>query len=955
MDMRIKNRKNPAAALKGQRGNVLILVLVFFMLGSITLMPLLGQMRTTLKTGTKYEAKANEIYTADAGIETGLWRIKDDFLGPTYSPYDFDTIWDYETGTVNGGVADVTVQNIWLPPSSLRPDNLGMSIEETAAMVDSGKLNITGSSGVVPGQPFHIKIDFIPALGDNLTIKSIGVWMPQGFTYTAGHSDLEALNVSNPAHPDSVSITSADGGQHVIWSYNAPYPLFSVFPDVVTENGTMTCTLAFTYARPADDPVKMPLAVAWVTTDMDPTCPNTNDVPLAWDINMRYYKVTSQNGDTNIETYQTKSQLRSLGNGIAGDYVAIGNSLMIGDVTKRDQWLASSSTNVSAVSPIPDDADVLYAYLYWSGFRHSVSLFSDSCSNFNNWERLEQNRVPESDNETSGTWNIVPSAPATFFDKIDETTYDDTDYVAGNVSGSGYKLFNFSPFTIPAGATITDVTVYFRARDYSSGTNNIRAYIKAGGTTDDGGSVNPGSSWTTYTGTWTTNPKTSAAWTIADVNGTGTNPLQEFGIYSSDLSPAVLVSMVYIQVNYSLWTVNSGEFQGQGSTNMSADARTLTLKNPLNLSTYAPGTVVLSWTQSDYESSGSLSATDTFYYALSGDNGTTWSSNIIAFQDDISEATFYALIPASYLTSQFKIRFYYNFATSVKYVRMDNIAAYYMPPDTDCSFAINGEQVYFDAGGSPQAGSGNITASFSAVLVNQAGTDAAGYSYACYKDVSALVKKYPVVPGEQHHNGNYNFTVGGVLADTGEYVSYAGWSLIIIYSNPSTAGRYIYLNDIHNIFAFDPGSTNLDFDNDGIAGGDISGFLFPEPIRDKYGNIIDPTAAKITCFVGEGDGIYTGDTLKITGQQSGTYKYLINSASPSNNVWNGAAPGCSYPGVDVDTFIILWADGIFMPKDTSVHLDMDSGTDAWNLIYIIMSVRSETVTSGTGHYTLNSN
>jgi hypothetical protein len=37
-----------------------------------------------------------------------------------------------------------------------------------------------------------------------------------------------------------------------------------------------------------------------------------------------------------------------------------------------------------------------------------------------------------------------------------------------------------------------------------------------------------------------------------------------------------------------------------------------------------------------------------------------------------------------------------------------------------------------------------------------------------------------------------------------------------------------------------------------------------------------------------------------------------------------------------------------------LHLDMDSGTDAWNLIYVIISVRSEIVTSGTGHYLIGS-
>jgi PAS domain S-box-containing protein len=79
------------------------------------------------------------------------------------------------------------------------------------------------------------------------------------------------------------------------------------------------------------------------------------------------------------------------------------------------------------------------------------------------------------------------------------------------------------------------------------------------------------------------------------------------------------------------------------------------------------------------------------------------------------------------------------------------------------------------------------------------------------------------------------------------------------------------------------------------------------------------------------------------------------NASPYNNVWNGASPGMSYPGIDVDTFEIAWDDGILQPGDTMLHLDMVSGTDAWNFIYLIMSVRSETLTSGTTHYIINRN
>jgi hypothetical protein len=49
---------------------------------------------------------------------------------------------------------------------------------------------------------------------------------------------------------------------------------------------------------------------------------------------------------------------------------------------------------------------------------------------------------------------------------------------------------------------------------------------------------------------------------------------------------------------------------------------------------------------------------------------------------------------------------------------------------------------------------------------------------------------------------------------------------------------------------------------------------------------------------------------------------------------------------------IQWTDGILTPKDKQLQVDMISNTDAWNLVYFIISVRSETLTSGTTYYTI---
>lgn len=939
----------------GQAGQAMVLILIFFLLGSLTITPVLLHMATALKTGTKYEAKTYELFTADAGIETGLWRIKYDFMGPDYDPYDFETVWPYETDEVNGLSADVLVQNVWLP-SNVTLDDLGLDAAEAREMIESEKLVITGTSGAVPGQPFHIKLEFTPDNGDNLTIKSIGVWLPQGFTYTAGDSELEQLSAFDPCHPDDVDIDAVPGGTAIVWSYDAPYPHFIDFPNYTVEEGVMTFTFEFTYDPPADDPDKMPLGVAWVTTAMDPSCPNTNDVPIAWDTDLRYYKITSTSGETDIETYSSKSQLRNLGNGIAGDCVAIGNSLMINPVNNIYTTLLTSSDYTLTTNPT--DADVLYAYLYWSGFRTFSTVWTDACSNFNNWDKnSSQTRVPTGDGDSNGTWSITPEFPATYWDKVDETSANDSDYITGIDSG-GYLLFTFDAFDVPD-QPISGLTIYIRARDISNGNNNIRPSLKVNGTVYNNAfssGENPGTSFSTYSSfTSTINPATGSLWTAADINGTGSHPLQQFGVYGSGLDPDIDISMIYAVVNYSsYWTVYftsyfTSRFQGKGADNAEVNARLLTMKNPVDISGYPAGQIAVSWEQTK---EGTLEADDTLYYAFSSDNGSSWSNFLEAFHDDNPSSPFYAIVPAGYMTSNFKLRFYYNFNAADEYVRLDNISIYYMPPDTSITFKINDEQVYLDAEGNPQSGMQPLTVSSGSIIINE---NFSGYSYACKRDVTKLVKKYPVVVGETHHTGNAKYTVGDVQANTGVHVSYAGWSLIIIYASPQTAGHYLYLYDV---FSFNPQNTNLDFDYDEVAGGDISGFLFPEPIRNKYGQVIETVAARLTVFVGEGDAWLYGtlpntDCVRATGQQSQVSKYLSNTASPNNNVWNSGSYPCStLPGIDIDTFEILWTDNILTPKDTKLHLDMYSGQDAWNLIYFILSVRSETVTSGTGHYTI---
>lgn len=386
------------------------------------------------------------------------------------------------------------------------------------------------------------------------------------------------------------------------------------------------------------------------------------------------------------------------------------------------------------------------------------------------------------------------------------------------------------------------------------------------------------------------------------------------------------------------WQPKYGSFRGHanGSTE---NKKYLTLKkaapHQVDLSAYTEGDIVLCWEQDE---SGNLESDDRLYFGLSGDDGATWSAWIEAFRNDNPTEDYEYTIPQAYLTSDFTMRLYlYGFAGSSEYCYIDNIIianqGSTLDSDESVIFEINSTQVYLDANGDPQTGAQEITASSESALLNEQ-----GYSYACFLDVTKLVQAYSDLGAGTNRTGNATYTVGGVDGDTGNSWSYAGWSLVIVYSSAETEGHQLFLYDD---FAYAAEYSNVDFDNDGNDGGTITGFLVPDQIPGET------NAAQLTCFVGEGDDCWNGDSLELNGTA------LSNADSPSTDVWNSKSPGLAADGVDIDTFDIAWASGLITSGDSSVQLDMDTGVDSWNLVYIILSVRSEVVTGGAMDYLLD--
>jgi len=387
------------------------------------------------------------------------------------------------------------------------------------------------------------------------------------------------------------------------------------------------------------------------------------------------------------------------------------------------------------------------------------------------------------------------------------------------------------------------------------------------------------------------------------------------------------------------WQLYSGEFRGHHDGEQD---RYLTMQSSLDLSSYASGTVKVSWEQRE---TGILESSDALRFQFSGDGGSSWGSLITAFSNDIgsSPESFSYTVPDQYLTNNFMMRFYLDyFGGYNEYCYIDNIAVVesLLAADTTAIFKIDGQQVYFDGGGLPQMGAQEITADSSQVINNLDYGNPHGYSYSSFKDVTDLVRTFSDEGDDGNYPGNATYTVGSVDADwdRDDEWAYAGWSLIIVYSSAETEGHQLYLFD--DFLYKDHDDTFLDFDQDGEEGGTISGFLVPEPIAGEV------NAAKLTAFVGEGDDYYNGDYLRF----NGTKLWDGTEAESLNDVWNDQSIGMSADGVDIDTFYVTWASDLLEPGDTSAQIDIWTDIDIWNFVYLIVSFRSEVTAGGTLTY-----
>jgi hypothetical protein len=166
--------------------------------------------------------------------------------------------------------------------------------------------------------------------------------------------------------------------------------------------------------------------------------------------------------------------------------------------------------------------------------------------------------------------------------------------------------------------------------------------------------------------------------------------------------------------------------------------------------------------------------------------------------------------------------------------------------------------------------------------------------------------------------------------------AYASWSIITLYTSPVTLAHQMYLFDT---FRYWNSNDDISFT--------LDGFLAPAGIASE------DEAVRLTYFVGEGDEWSgSGDNFYLNGTQLNPTYITPSSAAANGNAMNsegnsggttGYAPD---DGIDLDTYVIDGEDDIIEPADSSATVRLTTGTDVWNMAYMILSFRSDIVGTG---------
>ena len=150
---------------------------------------------------------------------------------------------------------------------------------------------------------------------------------------------------------------------------------------------------------------------------------------------------------------------------------------------------------------------------------------------------------PDGAGYRKGWANVGCSSGSSEWQCVDEDPADTSDYL--KTSGTRKETFTFDDTGL-ADETINSVTIYYYAKEHNKQANSCFEAMTRSGSTDylAGTQMCVGSSWEYVSHTYTTNPATGSAWTVAQVDAL------EAGMHGLNPDGGGRVAQVYAVVEY---------------------------------------------------------------------------------------------------------------------------------------------------------------------------------------------------------------------------------------------------------------------------------------------------------------------------------------------------------------------------------------------------------------------
>jgi len=477
--------------ISGEKGQTLIMVMILMLISALIIAPMLSHVGSGLKTGKDvYEERMKLFYAADAGVEDALWYLQSKTrmqqLDSDWEPDDTAWTLTYELTDDNPGDLDnpddinddqveVTISYVWLL------EGLHSSTPEVNEQVTvAGYFNTDDTTNYIS--------DFITESADS-NVSRIGVWLPYGYQYVNDSTTINGVSISQSTLVKNPTPTPHRDGTALLWNFSGTD--FGDLSDLMPpptgggitpgEQFPPTIRLAFDFVYPAG--VTEPeVFFPWMKIDAG----------IAWDPGVGFYHIESlgtapplgaategKTASNAVYVSWGTPKYTSTGGGtsssLAGDYIAIGNSLMTecwyGRWVGHGHWAtwliepgppctyncsyncrgtyfneSSATVNYGAV---PGDAVIKKAFLYWTAW-----WTTDGADEYITLKVNDTLITPTNGDGIAGTEDDNPGG-----------VFRDRYYVLETSGSDGYQYSCFADVT----AEVTGVTTAVNSTEFTVG------------------------------------------------------------------------------------------------------------------------------------------------------------------------------------------------------------------------------------------------------------------------------------------------------------------------------------------------------------------------------------------------------------------------------------------------------------------------------------------------------